>query len=217
MRHMRQNWFAMGAAAVAAMVAAVPASAQAEPEDTRTLERGLIVSTPQGAIRTEVPRVQNLSLRVSLSERVLYVMGGESVVRTYPVSVGKDSHPTPRGSYSIQRMIWNPSWVPPNSAWARGRTAARPGEPGNPMGRVKIFFREPDYYLHGTGAVSSLGGAASHGCIRLRDVDAIELARLLMENAGARQDQAWYEQTIERRTVSRTVRLPQAVRVRIEA
>lgn len=213
---MTQKWFTLGAAAVAAMVAVATASAQA-PEDTRTLERGLIVSTPQGAIRTEVPRLQNLNLRVSLSERVLYVRDGDQVVRTYPVSVGKDSHPTPRGSFTIQRMIWNPSWVPPNSAWARGRTATGPGDPANPMGRVKIFFREPDYYIHGTGTVSSLGGAASHGCIRLRDVDAIELARLLMENAGARQDDAWYQQTIERRTVSRTVRLPQAVRVQIQA
>ena len=47
-----------------------------------------------------------------------------------------------RGDFSVRRVIWNPRWVPPNSKWARGKKPMGPG-PDNPMGRVKIFFKEP--------------------------------------------------------------------------
>jgi murein L,D-transpeptidase YcbB/YkuD len=46
------------------------------------------------------------------------------------------------------------------------------------MGRVKLNF-EPLYFLHGTPWEQSIGSAASHGCIRMKNADAIELARLL--------------------------------------
>jgi lipoprotein-anchoring transpeptidase ErfK/SrfK len=206
----------MVAAAVAATAGAV-AVAPAEGQQAQPLEQGLIVSTPRAAIERGAERIENLALQVSVSERMLYVMSGDEVVRRYPVSVGKGSHPTPTGSFRIDRMIWNPGWVPPQSEWARGRTAKGPGEPGNPMGRIKIFFRAPDYYIHGTGHASSLGEAASHGCIRMRDVDAIELGRLLMMNGGSDRPEAWFQQTIDRRTVSRTVRLSNPVTVRIRA
>jgi murein L,D-transpeptidase YcbB/YkuD len=43
------------------------------------------------------------------------------------------------------------------------------------MGRVKLNFL-PLYFLHGTPAVQSLGRAASHGCVRMANQDAIALA-----------------------------------------
>jgi murein L,D-transpeptidase YcbB/YkuD len=61
---------------------------------------------------------------------------------------------------------------------------------------VKIFFREPDYYIHGTDDEDSLGDAASHGCIRMAESDVAQLARTIMENAGATQDDAWYQQVM---------------------
>ncbi|HUP50706.1 MAG TPA: L,D-transpeptidase [Thermoanaerobaculia bacterium] len=44
-------------------------------------------------------------------------------VARYEVAVGSPRHPTPQGEFSIDRIIWNPSWNPPDSPWARG---ARP-------------------------------------------------------------------------------------------
>jgi murein L,D-transpeptidase YcbB/YkuD len=46
------------------------------------------------------------------------------------------------------------------------------------MGKVKLYFR-PLYFLHGTPVVSSIGSAASHGCVRMRNEDAIDLALLI--------------------------------------
>jgi lipoprotein-anchoring transpeptidase ErfK/SrfK len=137
-----------------------------------------------------------LRLEVDVSERVLRVMDGEQLVKSYPVAVGQSAHPTPRGSFAIRRVIWNPRWVPPNSAWARGKTPKEPGEPGNPMGRVKLFFSEPDYYIHGTENQASLGRAESHGCVRMANDDVVELAQLVMERGGQPRPQSWFHRLL---------------------
>lgn len=124
-------------------------------------------------------------LRASLSSRGLEVLQDGQVVRSYRVAVGRDAHPTPRGSFQIRRIVWNPSWHPPDEAWARNRTPKGPGERGNPMKVVKIFFRQPDYYIHGTGDIESLGTAASHGCLRMDPRQAAELAQMVMESGGS--------------------------------
>jgi lipoprotein-anchoring transpeptidase ErfK/SrfK len=124
-------------------------------------------------------------LRASLSARAIEVVQDGQVVRTYRVAVGRDAHPTPRGTFRVRRIVWNPSWHPPNEAWARNRTPKGPGERGNPMKVVKIFFREPDYYIHGTGDIESLGSAASHGCLRMDPQEAAELAQMVMESGGS--------------------------------
>jgi hypothetical protein len=59
------------------------------------------------------------------------------------VAVGTAKYPTPRGTYEISKIIWNPGWVPPDSPWAKGKTSKPPGHPENPMKLVKIFFKEP--------------------------------------------------------------------------
>jgi len=156
-----------------------------------------------------------LSLRVDISERKLYVERPGEPVRTYDVAVGSPKHPTPRGSYAIGRVIWNPSWVPPDSDWAKDAKAAAPGDPNNPMGRVKMYFREPAYYIHGTNDESSLGRAVSHGCIRMGNDDVIELARLVMEHGGEPRDGGWFEQILERFRSTEEVRLSTPVSIEI--
>lgn len=102
---------------------------------------------------------------------------GDSLVRTIPVAVGMPAFKSPRGDFSITSVEWNPWWIPPASAWAAKEKRTPPG-PGNPMGRVKINFRQL-YFLHGTPLDASIGSAASHGCIRLHNADAIALAQLI--------------------------------------
>jgi murein L,D-transpeptidase YcbB/YkuD len=64
------------------------------------------------------------------------------------------------------------------------------------MGRVKIFFKQPDYYIHGTRAVDSLGEAESHGCVRMRNSEVIELAKLVMEHGGQPRPATWYQRVL---------------------
>ena len=83
-----------------------------------------------------------LAVHADVSARQLTVYAGDEAVRSYPVAVGKPSYPTPKGTYKIRKIVWNPSWTPPpNSEWAKNKTAKDPGEKGNPMKVVKIFFR----------------------------------------------------------------------------
>lgn len=196
--------------AMAALAAPAAASAQAAPRDT-----GLILSTPEAAIAAPVERYPEMSLLVDLSDRTLYLISEGEVKRQWPVSVGQEGYSTPPGTYRISHMIWNPSWRPPNSAWARDHEYEPPGSPGNPMGRVKMFFREPDLYIHGTALPSSLGRARSHGCVRMRNTDAVELARIVMVNGGQSKTPEWFQETIARADTSREVALPRPVRVRI--
>lgn len=154
-----------------------------------------------------------LELRASISERTLYVMRGDSLLGQYPVSVGADEHPTPRGDFSIKRIVWNPRWVPPDAEWARGKSAKEPGHPANPMKVVKIFFQEPDYYIHGTGALESLGKAESHGCLRMDPDQAAEVAKLIMEHGGEPREENWFWRVLHFRRQEKTVSLDNPIRM----
>ncbi len=108
---------------------------------------------------------------------------GLRLVRRYLVAVGDRAFPTPIGTFWITRIEWNPWWVPPASDWAKADTVTPPPGPGNPMGRVKLFFLD-SYFLHGTPQPASVGSAASHGCVRLVNQDAIDLAILIHRYAS---------------------------------
>ena len=142
------------------------------------------------------PAAATVTVQVDLSDRALRIVHGDSVVKQYDVAVGKSDKPTPTGDFEIRKIVWNPSWNPPDEKWARGKDPKGPGEEGNPMKRVKIFFSEPDYYIHGTDDVDSLGDAASHGCVRMSPGDVTELARLLMEEGGKPMPEPWYRRIL---------------------
>jgi lipoprotein-anchoring transpeptidase ErfK/SrfK len=164
-----------------------------------TIQQPMVVANP-------------LELTANIPARMLVVKRGDSTLRTFAVAVGKERYPTPTGTFRIRKMIWNPSWrPPPNSEWARGKTAKGPGEPGNPMKVVKIFFREPDYYIHGTDDVESLGSAASHGCLRMDPEEVAELAKLIMEHGGQPREENWFWRIIHSRRDEKVVYLDNPV------
>jgi L,D-transpeptidase ErfK/SrfK len=145
---------------------------------------GMIVTAARARNDSHVIYDAAMSLKVDLSNRELYVIENGDVVRTYGVAVGSRKHPTPTGRYWTGRIIWNPRWVPPPSKWARKLKARAPGDPRNPMQGVKIYFREPWFYIHGTNAPGSIGSASSHGCIRMRTRDAKRLAKRISEHGS---------------------------------
>ena len=100
-------------------------------------------------------------------------------VRSYRVAIGMPGFRTPRGTFLISQIQWNPWWVPPNKEWAKGERVTPPG-PKNPMGKVKLPFF-PSYFIHGTPDEASVGKPSSHGCVRLTNRDAIDLATLIQQ------------------------------------
>ena len=151
-----------------------------------------------------------LTMAVSTQKKILVVRIGGTEMRRYSVAVGTKAKPTPMGQFTVKHIVWNPSWHPPDEKWAKGKKPAGPGDPKNPMKIVKIFFQEPDYYIHGTDAEDSLGSAASHGCIRMAQEDVYKLARYLQDHAGAAKSDDWYAQVING-SQSQSVILPRSV------
>jgi hypothetical protein len=196
----------------------------------------------RGAVLDRARRDRGRRLVVSLQERRLWWLDGETVLHTAPVAVGKGTRlehggkswdfSTPYGVRTVLAKQENPVWVPPewhyvelaaDSAYElvhlqRGRAA--PLDDGSrltvrgdrivhvrrdgteaviPADEEVLFGRTlyvpplgtanrriegelgayklelgDGYMLHGTPYQDSIGRAATHGCIRLRDPD-IEL------------------------------------------
>ena len=155
-----------------------------------------------------VPTVTPVTLSADLGAHILTVNRGKEVLKTYPFASGQDKYPTPRGTFRIRKIVWNPSWTPPpDAAWAKGKSAKGPGDPRNPMKVVKVFFQEPDYYIHGTDDVNSLGQDASHGCLRMSPEEVADLAKLIMENGGQPRDENWFWRTLHSRREEKVVYL----------
>lgn len=125
-----------------------------------------------------------MRLVVSLSARELSVVEDGDVVQTYGIAIGRPRHPTPTGRFRTGDIVWNPSWTPPPTDWARNKRYQPPGAAANPMQGVKIYFKAPYYYIHGTNNPESIGEAASHGCIRMTPEDAVSLARRIQRAGG---------------------------------
>ena len=137
-----------------------------------------------------------LTMAVSTQKKILVVRIGATEVRRYSVAVGTRAKPTPMGQFTVKHIVWNPAWHPPDANWAKGKQPAKPGDPKNPMKVVKLFFQEPDYYIHGTDQEDTLGAAASHGCVRMSQKDVYDLARFVQQNAGSPESDDWYAQVI---------------------
>lgn len=107
---------------------------------------------------------------VSKGERLLRlyapVAGKSKAVLKFKVAVGAPSFPTPSGKFTIVTMQKDPWWYPPTSTWAKGSEPVPPG-PSNPLGTRWMGLDREDIGLHGTPDSSSLGGYASHGCVRM--------------------------------------------------
>jgi murein L,D-transpeptidase YcbB/YkuD len=137
----------------------------------------LLTTTGAAAAPTD-----SLTLYLNLPSYRLEVWEGSEKIRSYWVTIGAPEFQTPTGSFAISRIEWNPRWVPPPSPWAKDAKEKGPGK-GNPMGRVKLQF--DDYlYVHGTWRPDELGGPYSHGCVRLKNEDALDLARLIALRQG---------------------------------
>jgi lipoprotein-anchoring transpeptidase ErfK/SrfK len=96
--------------------------------------------------------------------------------KTYPIAVGQMGLETPAGLYHIQNKAVNPAWNVPKRPWA-GDLAGRiipGGAPNNPL-KARWLGIFDGAGIHGTDAINSIGTAASHGCIRMRIPDVIEL------------------------------------------
>ena len=117
-----------------------------------------------GASAQQTPTRQIL---VSLVDRKLALIEDDQVVKIYSVAVGKESTPSPTGTFKIVNRVTDPTY------YHKGQIV-EPG-PQNPVGTRWIGLSQKGYGIHGTNAPRSIGKAASHGCIRMGRKDLEEL------------------------------------------
>ena len=87
---------------------------------------------------------------------------------SFRVAVGMPGHATPRGRFRVANKAVDPAWAAPDKPWAgayRGEVVAG-GTAANPL-KSRWMGIVDGVGIHGTAATWSLGGRASHGCIRM--------------------------------------------------
>lgn len=115
---------------------------------------------------------QSVELRLSLSDRKVYVYRGDIVEASFPVAVGKSGWETPTGEFEVFSQISQPGWTNPFT------DEVMPPGPENPLGDRWIgFWSDGNNVIgfHGTPNRDSVGRAASHGCVRMYNEDIRQL------------------------------------------
>jgi len=108
---------------------------------------------------------------VSIPDRRLAVIEDGDVIATFPVAVGAAASPSPTGEFQIVSRVSNPTYYRPGTVIPSGKD--------NPIGTRWVGLSQKGYGIHGTNAPRSVGHAASHGCIRLRNRDMERLFTML--------------------------------------
>ena len=103
----------------------------------------------------------------------------------YPASIGSNEKPAPSGQAEIKRVVRNPTYhYDPDFAF-KGVKTKRPftiaAGPNNPVGSVWIDLSIESYGIHGTPEPGKIGTTFSHGCIRLTNWDAEDLASMVQK------------------------------------
>jgi lipoprotein-anchoring transpeptidase ErfK/SrfK len=106
-----------------------------------------------------------------------------NLVAAYPASIGSTDTPSPSGTVTIERIALNPGYTyNPKINFQQGtndKVLQIPPGPNGPVGTVWLALSKPTYGIHGTPEPSKIGRTQSHGCIRLTNWDATELAKMV--------------------------------------
>lgn len=134
------------------------------------------VAKPSVAATSQPPVANVVSLVIKLKQKQVYVYQGDKVLKRYPVAIGKKGWETPTGEWQVMEKIRNPAWT----SFKTGEVF--PAGVENPLGSRWIGFWTDGRDVigfHGTANVKSIGTAASHGCVRMRNRDVKALFRLV--------------------------------------
>jgi lipoprotein-anchoring transpeptidase ErfK/SrfK len=151
-------------------VVIVPASASPHEDDglASRFKRGKIVDFSSAAAEG--------SIIVNTRQNKLYLVLGNGKAVMYRIASAKKGFEW-KGTHKVSAKAKWPSWRPPQEM--RKRRPDLPvfmaGGPDNPLGARALYLGSTIYRIHGTNEPSSIGKAASSGCIRMLNQDVTEL------------------------------------------
>jgi lipoprotein-anchoring transpeptidase ErfK/SrfK len=120
-------------------------------------------------------------IEVDKTDQTLKAFGQDGKLLAFdPVTAGSTEKPAPSGRLKIVTIQKNPTYRYNPEYRFKGVHARRPFTikpgPNNPVGAVWIGLSGQGYGLHGTPEPGKISKSESHGCIRLTNWDALELA-----------------------------------------
>ncbi|MFV0409288.1 MAG: L,D-transpeptidase [Paracoccus sp. (in: a-proteobacteria)] len=137
------------------------------------------VIAPSKPLRAKVTRI---FVEKGTNRVAAYDSEGHMVVN-YPATIGSTETPSPSGSHKVRAVALNPEYTyNPAINFTQGENKTvltLPPGPNAPVGSVWIALTKPTYGLHGTPTPSRLFVSQSHGCVRLTNWDAEELAHMV--------------------------------------
>lgn len=139
----------------------------------------VVANVSRGDGQTKSPKVAKVVVEKGKRDVEALDFAGK-LVAFYPASVGSAEKPAPSGTLEVVKISRNPTYkYNPDYAFkgvkAKHEFTIGPG-PNNPVGRVWIGLNGEGYGIHGTPDPEKVGKTASHGCIRLTNWDALDLA-----------------------------------------
>ncbi|GEO13167.1 L,D-transpeptidase [Microvirga aerophila] len=124
---------------------------------------------------------------VDTKQRFLYYVLPDRKMIRYGVTVGDEAYGWTGTSRVARKAEW-PNWNPPAEMKARWpHVHPMQGGPANPLGARALYLYEGNkdtlYRIHGTNEPEKIGLAVSSGCIRMRNIDVIDLYNRVDLNA----------------------------------
>lgn len=115
-----------------------------------------------------LPPTRHEEVVINIPEMRLYRFFKKiSMVKTYPIGIGREGFETPLTVARVVNLKENPAWTVPPSAWdTYGKIVVAPG-PDNPLGDYWIGLSEKHIGIHGTNYPWGVGRLVSRGCIRM--------------------------------------------------
>ena len=127
-------------------------------------------------------RVARIEADKRLRQLRAYDAQGVLIV-AYPATIGSEDNPSPSGSHVVEGVATMPNYTyNPKINFQQGDNAevlTIPPGPNGPVGSIWIDLSEPTYGIHGTPEPSLIDKTGSHGCVRLTNWDAEELAKMV--------------------------------------
>jgi lipoprotein-anchoring transpeptidase ErfK/SrfK len=119
-----------------------------------------------GWVRARAVRLTSTpkSLTIDLSRRLLLFKRGDQVVRRMAVTIGRPGSPTPTGRFAVTDKLAGSNYGPYYGCCILALSAHQPNLPAGWTGGDRIA-------IHGTNAPSTIGAAASAGCLRAGEAD----------------------------------------------
>jgi lipoprotein-anchoring transpeptidase ErfK/SrfK len=150
------------------------------PESSFTEGDTIVVAAPGEPLAGEVARIE---VRKGSSRLAAFDAAGE-MIANYPVTIGSEDTPSPSGTVEVVAIAPDPTYIYDPENFQQGDNTEPlklPAGPNGPVGSMWIDLSKPTYGLHGTAEPAQLFQQESHGCVRMTNWDAEELAGMVQQ------------------------------------